>query len=58
MAVDLAGVDRVDDVVVRELGGDLGLALEPLDEFLVLGQGVEQDLDGDDRGRRSICLAL
>ncbi len=48
VAVDLAGVDRVDDVVVRELGGDLGLALEPLDEFLVLGQGVEQDLDGDD----------
>ena len=48
VAVDLAGVDRVDDVVVRELGGDLGLALEPLDELLVLGQGVEQDLDGDD----------
>ena len=48
VAVDLAGVDRVDDVVVRELGGDLGLAVEPLDEFLVLGQGVEQDLDGDD----------
>ena len=48
VAVDLAGVDRVDDVVVRELGGDLGLAVEPLDELLVLRQRVEQDLDGDD----------
>ncbi len=48
IAVDLAGVDGVDDVVVRELGGDLGLAVEPLDELLVLRQGVEQDLDGDD----------
>ena len=48
VAVDLAGVDRVDDVVMRELGGDHRLALEPLDEFFVLGQGLEQDLDGDD----------
>ena len=31
---------------MRELGGDLGLALESLDELLVLGQGIEQDLDG------------
>ena len=48
VAVDLAGVDGVDHVIVRELGGDHGLALEPLDEFFVLGQRVEQDLDGDD----------
>ena len=48
VAGDLAGVDHADDVVVRELGGDLGLAAEPLDEFLVLRQGVEQHLHGDD----------
>ena len=48
VAVDLAGIDRIDDVIVRQPRGDLGLALEPLDEFLVLGQGIEQDLDGDD----------
>ncbi len=48
MAIHLAGIDRVDDIVVRELGGDLGLAVEPLDELFILGERIEQDLHGDD----------
>ena len=47
-AVGLAGVDDADDVVVRELGGDLGLAVEPLDELPIARRVVAQDLDGDD----------
>ncbi len=48
VAVDHAGVDRVDDVVMRQLGGDHRFALESLDELFVLGEGIEQDLDRDD----------
>jgi hypothetical protein len=56
-AVDVAGVDDPDDVVVRELGGDLGLLDEPPDELLVVDQVLQQDLTATIRSTL-VCLAL
>ncbi len=46
-------VDHPDDVGVVELGGDLGLALEPSDDVDVLELGV-QDLDRDPLARQAV----
>ncbi len=46
-AVPLAAVEDADDVRVRQRGGARGLAPEALDELLVFGEVVVQDLDGD-----------
>ena len=45
-AVPLAAVEDADDVRVRERRRARGLALEALDELVVLGEVVVQDLDG------------
>ena len=46
-AVPLAAVEDADDVRVRQRGRAGGLAPEALDELLVLGEVVVQDLDRD-----------
>ena len=43
----LAIAKDLDDVGVVEAGGSLGFGVETLDEFLVIGQVVLHDLDGD-----------
>ncbi len=44
---ELAAVEDADHVRVLEAGGGLGLAAEALDELLVLGEAVVEDLDRD-----------
>ena len=44
---EVAAVEDPDHVRMLEAGGRLGLAPEALDELLVLGEAVVQDLDRD-----------
>jgi hypothetical protein len=54
----VADVVDVGDVIVADARGVGGLAVEALDRFLVLGQLLQQDLDGDPLAQAEVATLV